>query len=134
MAPGQWDSTELYGGNDQEIHYLARFWGYSYVQRHITEDLAKDELTNEDWSVLRDIHELLDCLLQTTLALESHDSTLDTVLPAMDFVLEQFEIFKEKHPALGPMFDLGWAKAISESSVGLRDLEPFFPTGANVED
>ena len=84
-----------------------------YVQRHITEDLAKDELTDEDWSVLRDIHEFLDRLLQTTLALESYHSTLDTVLPAMDFVLEQFEIFKEKHkyhPVLGPMFDSGWAK------------------------
>ena len=84
-----------------------------YVQRHITEDLAKDELTDADWSVLRDIHEFLDRLLQTTLALESHNSTLDKVLPAMDFVLEQFEVFKEKHkyhPMLGPMFDSGWAK------------------------
>jgi hypothetical protein len=43
------------------------------------------------------------------MALESHNSTLDTVLPAMDFVLEQFEVFKD-HPFLGPMFDSGWAK------------------------
>jgi len=62
---------------------------------------------------LQDIHEFLDLLLQTTLALESYNSTLDTVLPTMDFVLEQFEIFKKKHKdhtVLAPMFNLGWAK------------------------
>jgi hypothetical protein len=100
---------------------------WKYVQRHITEDLAKDELTEEDWSVLRDIHEFLDLLLQTTLALESHNSTLDIVLPAMDFVLEQFEIFKKKHKdhaVLAPMFNSGWAKM--EKYYTLTDDSPAY--------
>jgi hypothetical protein len=62
---------------------------------------------SEDWSVLGPPAS------QTTLTLESHNSTLDMVLHAMNFVLEQFETFKEKHkyhPILGPMFDSGQAK------------------------
>jgi hypothetical protein len=59
------------------------------------------------------IHEFLDLLSQTTLALESKNATMDAVLPAIDYILEQFEEFKQKHkhnPILAPMFNSRWAK------------------------
>jgi hypothetical protein len=59
------------------------------------------------------IHEFLDLLSQTTLALESKNATMDAVLPAIDYILEQFEEFKQKHkhnPILAPIFNSGWAK------------------------
>lgn len=98
-----------------------------YLERHRDEDMAEDELSDEDWKVLRDIHEFLDTLLQTTLALEAHHSTLDTVLPAMDFVLEQFESFKEQHrdhAVLAPMFNSGWKKM--EKYYTLTDDSPAY--------
>ena len=84
-----------------------------YLERHKDEELANDKLEEEDWAILKEIHEFLDTLLQITLALEAHHSTLDTVLPIMDFVLEQFENFKERHrnhPILAPIFNSGWNK------------------------
>jgi hypothetical protein len=60
----------------------------SYVKRHQLEGVSEDELSDEDWAILRNIHDFLDKLAQTTLALESSVSTLDNVLPAMDFILE----------------------------------------------
>jgi hypothetical protein len=83
----------------------------AYSRRH--SDLDKDILSDEDWSVLCNIHDFLDELRQTTLDLEDSTSTLDSVLPAMDYVLEKFESFKEDHkddPILAPMFNSGWAK------------------------
>jgi hypothetical protein len=69
----------------------------SYVKRHQLEGVVDDELLDEDWITLRNIHDFLDQLAQTTLALESSVSTLDNVLPAMDFILKQFEEGKEKY-------------------------------------
>ena len=85
----------------------------AYVERHKTEGVGGDALSDEDWQALRDIHDFLDKLAQTALALESSVSTLDCVLPAMDFILEQFEQMKEiyKHDkTLASMCNSGWAK------------------------
>lgn len=67
----------------------------AYVQRHKSEGVGEDELSEDNWRILRIIHDFLDQVAQTTLALESSVSTLDNVLPAMDFILEQFEHYKE---------------------------------------
>jgi hypothetical protein len=62
---------------------------------------------------LHHIQEFLDAISQTTKALESNSVTLDNVLPAMDFILTQFEEGKERfkdHPQLSKMFNSGWSK------------------------
>jgi hypothetical protein len=85
----------------------------SYVQRHKSEGVGDDELSNKDWKTLCNIHNFLDKLTQTTLALESSVSTLDNVLPAMDYILEQFEQYKEEYKndkTMASMFNSGWAK------------------------
>ena len=85
----------------------------SYIDRHSTDPVARDDLSVDEWEILRQIHEFLDLLSQTTLGLESTTSTLDAVLPAMDFILEQYEQFKEKYKGdkvLSSMFNSGWGK------------------------
>jgi hypothetical protein len=49
----------------------------------------------------------------STKACESKQSTLDLVLPCMDFILDHFECAKIKHaddPIFAPTFNSGWAK------------------------
>ena len=57
---------------------------------------------------LKELHE-------TLLALESSTSTLDDVLPAMDYILELFEAKKlefKDDSILGPCINSGWSKLI----------------------
>jgi hypothetical protein len=57
---------------------------------------------------LRELHE-------TLLALESSTSTLDDVLPAMDYILELFEAKKvefKDDSVLGPCINSGWSKLV----------------------
>jgi hypothetical protein len=57
---------------------------------------------------LRELHE-------TLLSLESSTSTLDDVLPAMDYILELFETKKvefKDDPVLGPCINSGWSKLV----------------------
>jgi hypothetical protein len=85
----------------------------AYIDRHSMDDVARDELSVSDWELLAQIHKFLDLLAQTTLGLESSTSTLDAVLPAMDFILESYEQLKEKYKkdkVLSAMFNSGWAK------------------------
>jgi uncharacterized protein YaaN involved in tellurite resistance len=63
--------------------------------------------------LLREVDKFLECLKQTTKALESSVVTLDKVLPAMDFILKRFEegeIQFADHSVLSKMFNSGWAK------------------------
>jgi len=99
----------------------------AYVERHKSEAVGEDKLSDSDWTTLRNIHEFLDQLAQTTLALESSVSTLDNVLPAMDFILEQFEQAKEayKHDkTMASMFNSGWAKM--EKYYNMTDESPAY--------
>jgi len=85
----------------------------AYFQHFLNDEIALDELTLEDWQILRNIHDFLDDLAQTTKALESDSSTLDKVLPSMDYVLERFEATKEQYKddaIMAPMLNSGWAK------------------------
>jgi hypothetical protein len=102
----------------------------AYVRRHSSEGVGEDELSDTDWNTLQKIHEFLDQLHQTTLALESSVSTFDHVLPAMDFILEQFEQYKEKYKGdktMGSMFNSGWAKM--EKYYRMTDESPAYTTG-----
>lgn len=84
-----------------------------YFELYIDDDCRLDRLSENDWSLLRHIQEFLESIAQTTKALESNKTTLDTVLPAMDFVLGKFESKKTEfkdHPQLSKMFNSGWCK------------------------
>lgn len=81
--------------------------------RYLEDVIKLDELLPEDWSTLRIIHAFLEEIKETTKALESDNSTLEKVLPAMDFILERFEQAKDEYkddPIMAPMFNSGWAK------------------------
>ena len=83
----------------------------AYCRRHA--DLCDDMLSEEDWAVLCNMHTFLKELRATTLDLECAAATLDSVLPAMDYILNQFEQHKQTyrhHPVLAPMFNSGWTK------------------------
>ena len=85
----------------------------AYFEQFVDEECRLDELLEEDWELLRHIQEFLESIAQTTKALESNLSTLDVVLPAMDFILGKFEDGKEQfkdHPQLSKMFNSGWSK------------------------
>ena len=102
----------------------------AYVRRHADESVGQDALSDDDWKALRDIHDFLDLLSQTTLALETSTSTLDAVLPAMDFILEQFEQFKERYKhdkKLASMFNSGWKKMVKYYK--LTDESPAYVAG-----
>jgi hypothetical protein len=77
------------------------------------EEVMPDQLSEDDWETLRKIEKVLGMLAMTTKALESTTSTLDTVLPAMDFILSQLETGRkhyEDDALMGPCFQSGWTK------------------------
>jgi hypothetical protein len=81
--------------------------------QYATADLLKDQLTDIEWDTIQKIKEFLEKLKMATKAYESKHSTLDLVLPSMDYILAQFERFKEANQndiIMAPMFNLGWAK------------------------
>jgi hypothetical protein len=85
----------------------------AYFEQFVDEECHLDELSEEDWELLRHIQEFLESIAQTTKALESNACTLDKVLPAMDFILGKFEEGKKQfknHPQLSKMFNSGWSK------------------------
>jgi hypothetical protein len=84
---------------------------HRYVAKY--EEFQEDLLTIDDWDTLSIIKDFLQNLDDATLASEGYNSTLETVLPSMDFILDSFEKGKEQyaqHPFLGPCFNSGWAK------------------------
>jgi hypothetical protein len=82
----------------------------AYFEQYIDDEYRLDELAEEEWELLGYIQEFLESIAQTTKALESNSSTLDVVLPAIDFILGKFEDGKAKfkdYPLLSKMFNLG---------------------------
>ena len=89
-------------------------------QPHIREAIQKyqdkfqdndlDKLLSEDWITLLYIKDLLQAFYDATLSTEGYKSTLENVLPTMDFILETFEKGIQKHsmdPFLGPYINSG---------------------------
>jgi len=84
-----------------------------YFEQFVDDDCRLDELSDDDWELLRYIQEFLESISQTTKALESNSATLDNILPAMDFILGKFEEGKTQfkdNPTLSKMFNSGWSK------------------------
>ena len=65
-----------------------------YLHEYSEGERNNDELTDDDWEVLEQLNKVLAMLKETTLALEGCPTTLDNVLPAMDFILGQHEQYK----------------------------------------
>jgi hypothetical protein len=85
----------------------------AYFELYIDDECRLDKLNSDQWDLLRHIQEFLETIAQTTKGLESNSSTLDNVLPAMDFILKKFEEGKEQfrnHKELSKMFNSGWSK------------------------
>ena len=53
-------------------------------------DLASDRLSVEDWTHLQHIHDFLRGFHDATIATEGRDSTIEKVLPTMDFLLAKY--------------------------------------------
>ena len=62
-----------------------------YFREYSEGEYKNDELTDDDWEVLENLNKVLAMLKETTQALEGYSTTLDNVLPAMDFILDQLE-------------------------------------------
>ena len=62
---------------------------HKYVDKYY--EFEEDLLTSHDWKILSIIKDFLENLDDATLSSEGHNSTLETILPSMDFVLESFE-------------------------------------------
>ena len=85
----------------------------AYFEHYLEDEIKLDELLPDDWNTLRKIHAFLEEIKETTKALESDNSTLEKVLPAMDFILERFEQAKDEYKddsIMAPMFNSSWAK------------------------
>ena len=82
-----------------------------YQDRFLDKDI--DRLLDQDWIILAKIKDLLQAFYDATLSTESRKSTLENVLPTMDFILDTFEKGKKLYtmdPFLGPCINSGWAK------------------------
>lgn len=80
----------------------------SFIASYPTSELQQDHLTSEEWSTIKTIKDFLEKLSMATKAYESKQSTLDLVLPSMDYILAQFEVGKDANSddvIFGPMFN-----------------------------
>ena len=85
----------------------------AYYDHYPDEAVGGDMLTQDEWAILEVIKDFLEVFRDATKGLESHNATLDRVLPSMDILLDEFEEKKEKYHGndiLDPMFNSGWAK------------------------
>jgi hypothetical protein len=85
----------------------------AYFEEFIDEECCLDQLSEEDWNLLQDIHKFLAIIADTTVMLESNSATLDRVLPAMDWILKEFEERRAQYKdneILKTMFQSGWEK------------------------
>jgi hAT family C-terminal dimerisation region len=84
-----------------------------FIELHGSNDLKKDQLTDEEWATVRVIKDFLEKLSMSTKACESRESTLDLSLPCSDYILSLFERLKTQYkddPTFASMFNSGWAK------------------------
>jgi hypothetical protein len=76
-------------------------------------DMAEDILSIHDWENLENIYTFLLDFYEVTLANEGRSTTLEQVLPSMDYLLEKLESGKTTYaadPFMIPCINSGWAK------------------------
>ena len=84
-----------------------------YFREYSEGEYKNDELTDDDWEVLENLNKVLSMLKETTQALEGYSTTLDNVLPAMDFILDQLEQYKiswKNDARIASAINNAWAK------------------------
>ena len=69
----------------------------AYYDHYPDEAVDGDMLTQDEWAILEVIKDFLEVFQDATKGLESHNATLDRVLPSMDILLDKFEEKKEKY-------------------------------------
>ena len=95
------------------IAWILRGFVEEFFDLYADAQLEADRLSDDEWGVVRIIKDFLEKLSMSTKACESSKSTLDLVLPSMDYILGEFEKAKQWHkddPIFAPMFNSGWAK------------------------
>jgi len=84
-----------------------------YFREYSEGEYKNDELIDDDWEVLENLNKVLAMLKETTQALEGYSTTLDNVLPAMDFILDQLEQYKitwKNDARIASAINNAWAK------------------------
>jgi len=98
-----------------DVAYNLRQAIEDFMDEYATADLLDDRLDDNEWEIIEKIKTFLARLSMSTKACESKQSTLDLVLPCMDFILGHFEDAKNKYtddPIFAPMLNSGWAKLV----------------------
>jgi hypothetical protein len=96
-----------------EVALLLKDAIIDYFSNWMETEVAADELDTTEWELLREIKTFLELLKSTTKSMESITHGLDRVLPAMDFILAQFEKAKttyKDNEHLKQMVNSGWSK------------------------
>jgi hypothetical protein len=75
----------------------------AYYDHYPDEAAEGDVLTPDEWAILEVIKDFLEVFRDATKGLESHNATLDRVLPSMDILLDEFEEKKEKYSTMATM-------------------------------
>lgn len=76
-------------------------------------ELAEDMLSAADWKTLEAIAEFLEPFYDATIATEYADTSIEQVLPTMDFLLHHYETAAEKwnnNPFMKASIETGWEK------------------------
>ena len=68
-----------------------------FIKEYGTPELRKDKLTEAEWKTIKNIKDFLEKLSMATKACESKHSTLDLVLPLMDYILSAFKKAKQTY-------------------------------------
>jgi hypothetical protein len=69
---------------------------YLYQDDHHASCDPADYLTSEDWHELADLKDLLLPIYNTSIKVQSHDTSLYEVLTSIDFILTHLEATKQK--------------------------------------
>ncbi|KAG9241463.1 transposase-like protein [Calycina marina] len=100
-----------------------------FIETWAQDNLADDTLTETEWETITKIKVFLEKLKMLTTECGGHNSTLDIILPSMDYMLPAFEKGKEIALAkldliLTPLYNSRWEKM--EKSFALADQTPVY--------
>ena len=96
-----------------DVAYNLRQVIEDFIDEYATADLLNDRLNNDEQEIIEKIKTFLARLSMSTKACESKQSTLDLVLPCIDFILGYFKGAKNKYAddlIFAPMFNSSQTK------------------------